>query len=64
MAIWGDNVAEFIMLDDIVGQVQYFQSHVFISRHRGIQVKVFYVYGHELLSLGGYDAVDQKFDDE
>ncbi len=64
VAIWSDDVAEFVMLYFNVGHVQYLQSHVFISHLWGIQIKVFYVHGHELCSLGRYDAVDQQFDGE
>jgi hypothetical protein len=64
VAIWSGNVAEFVMLYYIVGHVQYLQLHAFISCHWGIQIKVFYVHGHEFCSLGRYDAVDQQFDGE
>ncbi len=64
VATWGDDVAEFVMLNYVDGQVRYFSLHVCISCHWGIQIKVFYVHGHELCSLSRYDAVDQKFDSD
>ena len=33
-------------------------AHVFLLHHRGVQVKVFDVHGHELGFRGGEDAVE------
>jgi hypothetical protein len=60
VSIRGCDVAQFVVLDDIVRHVRKFQTHVFIHDHWGIQIEVFYVHGEESCARCGYDAVDEE----
>ena len=59
VAIWGGFVVEIIVLDDVVWHVGYTQSHIFVSGHWGIPIKILDVHCHEFCAIGGDDAVYQ-----
>jgi hypothetical protein len=52
VAIGGGFVAEIVVLDDVVRHVGYAQSHVFVSGHWGIQIKILDVHRHEFCAFG------------
>ena len=62
VSIWGCDVAQFVVLDDVVRHVREFQSHVFIPGHRGIQIEFFYVHCKESCTRCRYYAVDEELD--
>ncbi len=47
VAIRGGFVAEIIVLDDVVWNVDDAQAHVFVSGHWGIEIKILDVHCHE-----------------
>jgi hypothetical protein len=54
----GGFAAKVVVLDDVVWHVGNAKAHVFISGHRGIEIKILDVHRHEFCSIGRDDAVD------
>ncbi len=53
-----------VFVDDFLRDVAKFESKILGSWEWGHKVEIGYVHGHELGSVGGNDAVKQKFSPE
>ena len=60
VSIFGDFGGNIVLLEKIFGEVAEFETHVFVAGHRGIEVKIFDVNSHELISRGGDDTVEEE----
>ena len=55
-------VTEFVEFDDVVRYFRQCQSHKFRAFHWSVEIKIFYVNGHELGVFCGDDTVEEDFD--
>ena len=64
LAVFGDLRPEIILLDDVVGDVGNFETHVFETLHRSHQVKILDVDRHVSCARSGNDTIEDKLNGE
>ena len=60
VSIFGEFGGEIVFIDNIFGEIAWFEAHVFVSGHRGVEVEIFDVDNHELGSWGGYKTIEKE----
>ena len=59
--IFSDFGGKIVLLDKVVEEVAKFEPHIFVVRHRSVEVEIFDVECHELGTRSGDYTVEEKF---